>query len=235
MPGGADVPQFDVQQTDNETTLTVRGSLDINTAPQLAEEIDRDRRRQAEQACIVDLAALDLIDSSGVAALVKLYKGVRGVGGTRHDHRRARSAARDLQAAAHGQGLQSLVPPAARPRDHEDLPERRRAALGAVQSPAVRRARELLRARGDGHDPVVPGRRLCLARGRAPASSRRCHAARRSTGSTSRTRARCSCRGSRTRRGAALRGVDRAGRSRAIAARSTSCSARGPTPTASRR
>ena len=31
---------------------------------------------------MVDLSGLDLIDSSGVAALVKLYKGVRGVGGT---------------------------------------------------------------------------------------------------------------------------------------------------------
>jgi anti-sigma B factor antagonist len=29
----------------------------------------------------VDLSMLDLIDSSGVAALVKLYKGVRGGGG----------------------------------------------------------------------------------------------------------------------------------------------------------
>ena len=30
---------------------------------------------------IVDLSGLDLIDSSGVAALVKLYKGVRSGGG----------------------------------------------------------------------------------------------------------------------------------------------------------
>jgi anti-sigma B factor antagonist len=30
---------------------------------------------------MVDLSMLDLIDSSGVAALVKLYKGVRGAGG----------------------------------------------------------------------------------------------------------------------------------------------------------
>jgi anti-sigma B factor antagonist len=30
---------------------------------------------------VVDLSGLDLIDSSGVAALVKLYKGVRGTGG----------------------------------------------------------------------------------------------------------------------------------------------------------
>jgi anti-sigma B factor antagonist len=73
-------PAFDVQRNNAATTLTVRGSLDINTAPQLGEEIDRIVAGKPSQV-LVDLSALDLIDSSGVAALVKLYKGVRGVGG----------------------------------------------------------------------------------------------------------------------------------------------------------
>ena len=71
---------FEVQNTNNETRLTIRGSLDINSAPALAEEIDRivaGRRAKV----LVDLGGLDLIDSSGVAVLVKLYKGVRGAGG----------------------------------------------------------------------------------------------------------------------------------------------------------
>lgn len=58
----------------------MRGSLDINTAPLLADEIDRiiaDKPRFV----VVDMSGLDLIDSSGVAALVKLYKGVRASGG----------------------------------------------------------------------------------------------------------------------------------------------------------
>ena len=71
---------YDVQRTDRETTLVIRGSLDINTAPTLAEEIDRIIATKPSRVA-VDLAALDLIDSSGVAALVKLYKGVRGHGG----------------------------------------------------------------------------------------------------------------------------------------------------------
>jgi anti-sigma B factor antagonist len=71
---------FEVHRNDSETQLVVRGSLDINTAPQLAEEIDRiTARKPARVTC--DLSALDLIDSSGVAALVKLYKGVRSAGG----------------------------------------------------------------------------------------------------------------------------------------------------------
>lgn len=71
---------FDVKRTDRETLLTLRGSLDINSAPQLAEEIDRIvAGKPAKVVC--DLSSLELIDSSGVAALVKLYKGVRGGGG----------------------------------------------------------------------------------------------------------------------------------------------------------
>lgn len=71
---------FEVQRTNNETKLTIRGSLDINSAPGLAEEIDRIIAAKPDKVA-VDLASLDLIDSSGVAALVKLYKGIRGVGG----------------------------------------------------------------------------------------------------------------------------------------------------------
>ena len=71
---------FDVQRSDREVQLTVRGSLDINTAPQLAEEIDRIvSQKPTKVRC--DLSSLELIDSSGVAALVKLYKGVRSAGG----------------------------------------------------------------------------------------------------------------------------------------------------------
>jgi anti-sigma B factor antagonist len=71
---------FEVSRTDLETTLVVRGSLDINSAPALAEEIDKIVATRPAKV-VVDLATLDLIDSSGVAALVKLYKGVRNMGG----------------------------------------------------------------------------------------------------------------------------------------------------------
>ena len=71
---------FDVQSTNNETRLTLRGSLDINSAPVLSEEIDRIIAAKPGKVA-VDLASLDLIDSSGVAALVKLYKGIRNAGG----------------------------------------------------------------------------------------------------------------------------------------------------------
>jgi anti-sigma B factor antagonist len=71
---------FEVQRTTTETRLIIRGQLDINSAPALAAEIDKIVATKPERV-VVDLAALELIDSSGVAALVKLYKGVRSVGG----------------------------------------------------------------------------------------------------------------------------------------------------------
>jgi anti-sigma B factor antagonist len=71
---------FNVQHTDDDVLLTIRGSLDINSAPALAEEIDKIVATRPATVT-VDLGSLDLIDSSGVAALVKLYKGVRGGGG----------------------------------------------------------------------------------------------------------------------------------------------------------
>jgi anti-sigma B factor antagonist len=72
---------FEVSAAGNDVRLAIKGSLDINSAAQLAEEIDRIvSKKPGKVSC--DLSGLDLIDSSGVAALVKLYKGVRGAGGT---------------------------------------------------------------------------------------------------------------------------------------------------------
>ncbi len=71
---------FEVNRSNEATTLVVRGSLDINSAPALSEEIDKIVAARPTKV-LVDLATLDLIDSSGVAALVKLYKGVRNGGG----------------------------------------------------------------------------------------------------------------------------------------------------------
>jgi anti-sigma B factor antagonist len=69
-----------VQSSAGATRLIIRGSLDINSAPNLSEEIDRIVASKPAKV-VVDLSMLDLIDSSGVAALVKLYKGVRSNGG----------------------------------------------------------------------------------------------------------------------------------------------------------
>ncbi len=62
------------------TIFRVRGELDALSAPELRPVLDRlleDGRRDIT----VDLSDLRLIDSSGVGALVGLYKRVRAAGG----------------------------------------------------------------------------------------------------------------------------------------------------------
>jgi len=60
--------------------LSLKGNLDAITVPELKPEIDgiiTDRRT----AVVVDLAGLTLIDSSGVGAIVSLFKRVRALSG----------------------------------------------------------------------------------------------------------------------------------------------------------
>jgi anti-sigma B factor antagonist len=64
----------------NRTLLQIRGELDALSAGELRPLLDRvveDGRRDVA----VDLSELRLIDSSGIGALVSLYKRVRGSGG----------------------------------------------------------------------------------------------------------------------------------------------------------
>ncbi|HEY6558617.1 MAG TPA: STAS domain-containing protein [Polyangiaceae bacterium] len=65
---------------DHHTLLKIEGELDANTAPELRPVLDAlvaEERKHVK----VDLSALRLIDSSGVGALVSLYKRVRAAGG----------------------------------------------------------------------------------------------------------------------------------------------------------
>jgi anti-sigma B factor antagonist len=73
---------IDFARTDLPDSIALRigGTLDVLTAPTLSLEIER-IVEQRQQKVSVDLSKLDLIDSSGVAALVALYKRVRAIGG----------------------------------------------------------------------------------------------------------------------------------------------------------
>jgi anti-sigma B factor antagonist len=64
----------------NEYQWPMGGTLDINSAPGVGEWIDK-LVAVKPMKVVVNLSGLDLIDSSGVAALVKLFKAVRGGGG----------------------------------------------------------------------------------------------------------------------------------------------------------
>lgn len=79
-PRPTTVMTFSRTDEDEGTVLRIAGHLDATTAPELMPAIDgivEDARGEV----VVDLAELDLIDSSGVAAIVSLYKRVRELGG----------------------------------------------------------------------------------------------------------------------------------------------------------
>lgn len=58
------------------TTLVITGTLDAMTAPELRVEVDV-IVSEGNQVVIVDMSGVELIDSSGVAVLVALYKRVK--------------------------------------------------------------------------------------------------------------------------------------------------------------
>ena len=71
--------KFKVSAKDGQTTLAIAGQLDALTSPDLRAEIDsivESRPTRVE----VDLSSLRLIYSSGVGALVSLYKRARAEG-----------------------------------------------------------------------------------------------------------------------------------------------------------
>jgi len=60
--------------------LAIEGELDANTAPDLRKEIDK-LATTSPKRVEIDLSLLRMVDSSGVGAIVSLYKRVRGAGG----------------------------------------------------------------------------------------------------------------------------------------------------------
>ena len=68
----------------NQTTVRIRKKLDVTNASllfDLVKELEEDVKEKKLTTVIVNLEELELIDSSGVAAIVGLYKRTRQHGG----------------------------------------------------------------------------------------------------------------------------------------------------------
>src|SRR5215468_2007933 len=72
---------FSRMDAGEETTLKIEGALDAVTAPDLRPILDA-LVSEKRQKVVVELSSLRLIDSSGVGALVALYKRLRAQGGS---------------------------------------------------------------------------------------------------------------------------------------------------------
>lgn len=72
---------FQLTEEGETTVLRLQGVLDAQTAPEIRPVLNQivDAKRQK---VVVNLEALRLIDSSGVGALVSLFKRVKEYGGT---------------------------------------------------------------------------------------------------------------------------------------------------------
>jgi anti-sigma B factor antagonist len=79
-PVGGDDFRISVRDDDDAVTLTIEGEVDVATAPALRDElyrlIDRGTKR-----IVVDLAAMDFIDSTGLGVFVGALKRSREGGG----------------------------------------------------------------------------------------------------------------------------------------------------------
>ena len=73
--------KFSRTDSGDETTLFIGGALDAMTAPELRPTID-DLVKEKRKRVVVDLSELVVVDSSGVAAIVSLYKRIRAGGGS---------------------------------------------------------------------------------------------------------------------------------------------------------
>lgn len=73
---------MDFKRTDqpDSTVLAISGELDATTAPEIRPALDALAEEKPNRV-IVDLTQLRLIDSSGVGAIVSLFKRVRANGG----------------------------------------------------------------------------------------------------------------------------------------------------------
>lgn len=70
----------DVDMTDDATVVSVRGEVDLYTAPKLRERLDEAVQGDSPRV-VVDLGQLDFIDSTGLGVLVGALKQARAAGG----------------------------------------------------------------------------------------------------------------------------------------------------------
>lgn len=70
----------DVSKADDTTVVSVRGEVDLYTAPKLREQLDEAVQGESPLV-VVDLGQLDFIDSTGLGVLVGALKQARAAGG----------------------------------------------------------------------------------------------------------------------------------------------------------
>jgi len=68
--------KIEVTKENNIVIVAVEGEIDVETSPQLRERFDK-LLAEGEHNFVIDMGGVDFIDSSGLAAFVRLFKRVR--------------------------------------------------------------------------------------------------------------------------------------------------------------
>ncbi|HDH09785.1 MAG: anti-sigma B factor antagonist [Chloroflexi bacterium] len=68
--------KIDITKEDDIVIVAVEGEVDVETSPQLRECFDK-LLAEGEHNFVIDMGGVDFIDSSGLAAFVRLFKRVR--------------------------------------------------------------------------------------------------------------------------------------------------------------
>ena len=71
---------FNQYQHNDITVLSVSGNLDSLTVPEIRPEIEKIVATGVRKVAL-EMSSLEVIDSSGIGAIVSLFKRVRGLGG----------------------------------------------------------------------------------------------------------------------------------------------------------
>ena len=72
--------QISVRQLDKTTVLDISGDIDLSTSPELRKALLRELKERRMPRVVVNLQAVQYVDSSGVASLVEGLKASRDVG-----------------------------------------------------------------------------------------------------------------------------------------------------------
>ena len=70
-----------VSMKNGKLTIYLKGELDHNGAREVMFEIERHIEENKPRDCILDMAGVSFMDSSGIAVILKTYKRVYKVGG----------------------------------------------------------------------------------------------------------------------------------------------------------
>ncbi|ASP39666.1 anti-anti-sigma factor [Bacterioplanes sanyensis] len=71
-----------IKSGDREMTISVRGEMDAQGCSLIRDDIERIADNAGDRAVVIDISKVNFLDSSGIGAIVYLYKRIKSKGGS---------------------------------------------------------------------------------------------------------------------------------------------------------